>query len=214
MQKILKPNKKMLTAPTIWCIATILILCSCVHQEKTLPILGQRTIENGDTIYHKIRPFSFMNQDSQIIDNETLSGKIYVADFFFTHCPTICPKVTSQLKRVYDKYKDNPNVQLISFSLDPKRDTIGRLADYAAKLGVSSKKWSFLTGEKEKIWELASDYFSIAVDDEDAAGGINHSGRLILVDPQGRVRSYCQGTEEKSVDQFLKDIDVLLKEYH
>ncbi len=201
---------------TYFFIVTFLLffLASCAPEPKVLPILGERTIRQGDTTYHTIRSFSFYNQDGQIIDNESLQDKIYIADFFFTHCPSICPKVTTQLKRVYDKYEDVDQVHIVSFTLDPKRDSIGRLADYAQKLEVSTDKWSFLTGPKDSIWSLAADYFSVAVDDEDAAGGINHSGRLILIDKQGRVRSYCQGTEPKSVDDFLNDIDVLLKEYH
>lgn len=190
-------------------ISIIFFACQPKVSDK-LPIIGRLTVENGDTTYHTIRSFEFINQDSQIINNQILSKNVYVADFFFTHCPTICPKVTSQMLRIHDQFIKNDEVKLISFSLDPKRDTIGRLNDYATRLGVSSQKWDFLHGDKSEIYDLAEDYFSIALNDDEAPGGINHSGKLILVDKKGRVRSYCEGTVEEDVTKFMKDIELLL----
>jgi protein SCO1/2 len=137
---------------------------------------------------------------------------MYVSDFFFTHCPTICPKVTAQMLRVYNAFKDSNSVKLISFSIDPRHDTVGRLKEYANGLGVSAPKWNFMTGNKDTIYALARDYFNIATDDKDAAGGITHSGRIVLVDKKHHVRAFCDGTDAKDVDRFMKDVTALLSE--
>lgn len=179
---------------------------------QPLPVIGNREIVDGDTIYHTVPDFAFINQDSQWVSNETFAGKAYVVDFFFTHCPTICPKVAKQMKRVHDRFLEEDRLLLLAHSIDPKRDTIGRLKWYADNLGVESSKWHFVTGDKDSIYAIADDYFSIAIENSDAPGGFDHSGRLILIDPQRRVRSFCDGTDEKSVDKFMLDIDKLLLE--
>ncbi|MBK6621614.1 MAG: SCO family protein [Saprospirales bacterium] len=181
-------------------------------QNQPLPVIGNREIVDGDTVYHTVPDFAFMNQDSQWVTNETFAGKAYVVDFFFTHCPTICPKVAKQMKRVHDRFLEEDRLLLLAHSIDPKRDTIGRLKWYADNLGVESSKWHFVTGEKDSIYAIADDYFSIAIENPDAPGGFDHSGRLILIDPQRRVRSFCDGTDAKSVDKFMQDIDKLLRE--
>ena len=190
-------------------------LASCnVPNDKNqpLPVIGNREIVDGDTVYHTVPDFAFMNQDSQWVTNETFAGKAYVVDFFFTHCPTICPKVAKQMKRVHDRFLEEDRLLLLAHSIDPKRDTIGRLKWYADNLGVESSKWHFVTGVKDSIYAIADDYFSIAIENPDSPGGFDHSGRLILIDPQRRVRSFCDGTDAKSVDKFMLDIDKLLRE--
>jgi protein SCO1 len=181
-------------------------------KDARLPIIGNRDVVDGDTIYHTVPDFSFINQDSQIVNNQTFAGKAYVVDFFFTHCPTICPAVTKQMLRIHDQFKDDDRILLLAHSIDPKRDTIGRLKEYADGLGVSSSKWHFVTGEQDAIYSIADDYFSIAIENPDVPGGFDHSGRIILVDTQRRVRSFCDGTDPTSVDKFLKDIEILLRE--
>lgn len=195
-----------------FCVIVILAVYSCSKHAEKLPILGEREFVNGDTIYHTIRPFSFINQDSQVVTNANFKDKIYVVDFFFTHCPTICPKVTKQMLRIYDKYKDDGRVMQLAFSIDTRNDTVGRLKEYEKGLGVSSKKWHFVTGQLDSIYSIAADYYSIAKQDPDSPGGFNHSGRLILVDKKQRVRSFCDGTDANDVDRFMTDIDVLLDE--
>lgn len=195
-------------------IATALVSClqPGVDSSKTLPILGERQVVDGDTVYHKIPDFSFVNQDSQVVNNETFAGKIYVADFFFVSCPTICPTVTKQMLRIHDRFAEDDRLLLLAHSIDTKRDTVERLANYARNLGVTSDKWHFVTGDKDEILEIADDYFSIAIEDPDAPGGFDHSGRLILVDEDRHVRSFCNGTDPESVDRFMEDIDKLLAE--
>ena len=193
-------------------LLAIITICACNNKPAKLPILGEREFINGDTIYHTIRPFKFTNQDSQQVTNLSFKDKVYVVDFFFTHCPTICPKVTKQMLRIYDKYKTDDRLMLLAFSIDTRNDTIGRLKEYEKGLGVNSKKWHFVTGNQDSIYSIAADYYSIANTDKDSPGGFNHSGRLILVDKKQRVRSFCDGTDAKDVDRFMSDIDVLLDE--
>lgn len=183
-------------------------------KNQKLPYIGERLglTPTGDTIYPTIPDFRFINQNGDTVTNANFEGKIYVADFFFTHCPTICPKVTAQMLRVHDQFKDSSMVLLLSHSIDPKNDTVGRLREYAGKLGVVAPKWHFVTGAKDSIYGIADDYFSIAKESPDAPGGFDHSGRLILVDKNRRVRSFCDGTDAKDVDRFMENIQTLLRE--
>lgn len=191
----------------------LIILTSCVQQNKQLPIIGKKEIVNGDTIYHQIPDFEFINQDSQSVNNQTLASNIYVADFFFISCPSICPKVKKQMLRIYDKFEGNEMLKLVSHTIDPKRDTPGKLKQYSSNLGVNNDQWIFLTGDKDEILEIADDYFVIAYEDPDAPGGFDHSGKILLVDTKRHIRSFAEGTDPEDVDRLLKDIDVLLKEY-
>ncbi|MBK8492667.1 MAG: SCO family protein [Saprospirales bacterium] len=195
--------------------SALVLISACqipTNHPAPLPIIGERDVVDGDTIYHTVPDFAFVDQDSQLVTNETFAGKAYVVDFFFTSCPTICPKVTKQMLRIYDKFKDEDRLLLLAHTIDPKRDTVGHLKMYATNLGVESSKWHFVTGEKDALYEIADDYFSVAIEDPDVPGGFDHSGRIILVDPQRHVRSFCDGTDPESVDKFLKDIQVLLDE--
>ena len=177
-----------------------------------LPILGEMEIVNGDMVYHQIPDFTFVNQDSQTVTNASFAGKAYVADFFFISCPTICPKTTKQMLRIHDQFKANPELNLVAHTIDPKRDNVEALRNYAHNLGVASNKWHFLTGDKDELYEIADDYFSIAIEDPDAPGGFDHSGRLILIDENRHVRSFCDGTDPDDVDRFMEDIQNLLDE--
>ena len=193
-------------------VSLAFLACNSPGREQ-LPILGNFEVTNGDTAYHRIPEFRFVDQDSQSITNESFADRIYVADFFFTSCPSICPKVKKQMLRMYDVYKDNPNIAFLSHSIDTKRDTVGRLKLYATNLGVPSSFWHFVTGNKDSIFSIADDYFVAALEDPSAPGGFDHSGRLILVDRQGHIRSFCNGTDPAEVDEFMKDIDILLDEF-
>ena len=114
--------------------------------------------------------------------------------------------------RLYDRFEQEDNLVLLSHSIDTKYDTVERLKHYATNLEVKTEKWHFVTGDKDEIYDIADDYFSVAIENPDAPGGFDHSGRLILVDEGGRVRSFCNGTEPEDVDRFMDDIDVLLSE--
>ena len=192
-----------------------LVLHSCgAPDSSALPMLGNHNTVNGEVVYHSIRPFSFVNQDSAEVTNRTFTGKIYVADFFFTSCPTICPKVKKNMLRIYEQYAGRPELNFLSHSIDTKYDTVGRLKAYADNLNISSDRWHLVTGDKDEIYRIAEDYMSVAMEDPDAPGGYNHSGWIVLIDDQGRVRSYADGTDATAVDKFMLDIDWLLADVY
>ena len=198
----------------IFCFLIISMAIACQPRtDAKLPILGIPKIQkNGDTLFHTIPSFSFIDQDSNTVTNKTFEGKIYVADFFFTSCPSICPIMTKQMKRMYDYFKDENKLMFISHSIDTRHDSVPVLKAYSSKLNIDDKKWRFITGDKDEIHALANDYFNVAYEDQDAPGGYDHSGKIILVDPDGHIRSFCEGTDPESVDGFIKDIENLLKE--
>lgn len=187
----------------------------------TLPILGNKYVNEfeiegkivKDTVYHKIAEFSFINQEGKEVNNSTMEGKVYVADFFFTTCPTICPIMKTQMLRVYEKFNDEPDFMILSHTLDPRHDTPELLKDYASKIGVEDDKtWNFLSGDQEKIFEIGqTSYLTTAMSDKNEPGGILHSGAFVLVDQQGRIRAVYDGTKEEQVNRLMKDIPKLLK---
>jgi protein SCO1/2 len=197
----------------LYCFLAVLIWQCSPEGKRVLPILGERDVApNGDTIYRSIPPFLFTDQDSQAVNNASYEGKIYVADFFFIHCPTICPKVKANGLRIYEHFKNDPRIFQLSHSIDVKNDTVAALKRHADKLGISGPKWRLVTGDHDAIYGIADDYFSVATEDPESPGGFDHSGRLILVDKNRHVRSFCDGTDAKEVDRFIKDIEILLEE--
>ncbi len=197
------------------------ILSACnSNNDKPLPILGPRTpVETTvdgkltqDTVYHKIGSFSFLNQDSVTVSNADYDGKVYVADFFFTTCPTICPIMKTQMIRVYEHFKDNDQVKILSHSIDPDHDNVAVLHKFANQLGVQAPKWNFVTGEKQDIYRVGQESYMVsALEDPEAPGGFIHSGAFILVDQQGHIRGLYDGTKEDQVDRLINDIPKLLK---
>lgn len=194
------------------CSLFLLFACTNGANDRTLPILGNRDVVNGDTIYPTIPDFAFIDQDSQVVTNATFKDKIYVVDFFFIHCPTICPKVKANGLRIYKKYENDPRLMLLSHSIDTKNDTVAALKHHAEKLGIKSDRWRLVTGDHDQIYSIADDYFSVALENPDAPGGFDHSGRLILVDKNRHVRAFCDGTDAAEVDRFMQEIDLLLAE--
>jgi protein SCO1 len=202
-------------------LSIFLLFCLCVvfsgcqkKEEKPLPVYGERDVKGTDTIYHKISNFKFVNQDSAAVTNETFSGKIYVADFFFTSCRTICPVMKTQMLRVHDATKNDPEIMILSHTIDPAYDTVGLLRDFAERLGVKSDKWHFVTGEKDSIYNIAQkSYFATAMEDKSEPDGFIHSGAFLLIDKERRIRGKYDGTREEDVDRLLADIARLKKEY-
>jgi len=202
----------------------LIVLSSCNIGNDRLPIFGERTpvkkVVNGkeiiDTIYQTVPPFRFIDQDSNIVTNETFKNKIYIADFVFISCRTICPKMNVQMKRLYDIYKDNPEVLFLSHTIDPERDTLARIREYMTLNKAVSSKWHMVRGEEEEVLKIANQgYFSIAFKDslnKEPGQEYQHSGWMVLVDKLGRVRSMKDGTDQFQVDALVKDIGLLLKE--
>jgi protein SCO1 len=199
--------------------ALALLACEPNSHNSELPILGNRHTEakeiDGklitDTVYHTIANFSFQNQEGETITNADVKGKVYVADFFFTSCPTICPIMKTQMLRVYETYKDRPDFLILSHSIDPTHDTVSLLKDYSTRLGIENARiWHFLTGEQEHVFEIGqTSYLTTAMEDKDEPGGFLHSGAFVLVDQKGRIRGVYDGTKEDQVDKLIRDIPKL-----
>jgi protein SCO1/2 len=195
--------------------AFVAFLSGCSKKEEhKLPILGSREVEGNDTVYHTIAPFRFVDQDSSIVTNETFKDKIYVADFFFTSCRTICPIMKTQMVRVYDSIQNDNDVLLLSHTIDPKYDTVALLHDFAERLGVKSNKWHFVTGSQDSIYKIAqTSYFATALEDKTEPDGFIHNGAFLLIDKERRIRGKYDGTKEDDVNRLLEDIKKLRKEY-
>jgi len=192
---------------------TSLFIISCLPKEENLPIFGQREVVGTDTVYHTIAPFSFVDQDSVEITQATFKNKIYVADFFFTSCRTICPIMKSQMHRVYGVTKEMPDVLLLSHTIDPEYDTVALLHDFAERLEVESNKWHFVTGVKDSIYKIAqTSYFATAMEDKSEPDGFIHSGAFLLIDKLGRIRGKYDGTKEEDVNRLIIDIKRLRQE--
>ena len=198
-----------------------LALIACQSESKKLPIIGDRdTVEKivdgktvTDTIYPTIPSFEFLNQDSVLISNKNFDNKIYVANFFFTHCPSICPTMQRNLLKAYDKYKGNEGVAFLSHSIDFKYDHPYVLKSYATKLGVDNDQWQFVTGSKSAIYGISDKYLVFTKEDENVAGGYDHSGYLVLIDHNKHIRGVYDGTSDEETNKLLGDIDILLAEY-
>ena len=194
-------------------VFVFLVVLGC-QQEKKLPFLGPKVIgKQGDTLYHKIPDFKFLNQDSLWISQKDMAGKIYVADFFFTTCPTICPTMKTQLLRIYDKFAEDDRVRILSHTIDPEYDGVRVLKEYAKKLNIKSPRWNLVTGKKSDIYRLGEkSYMVTAQEDANEVGGFVHSGAFILVDQNRHIRGIYDGTKEEDVKHLIEDMTLLLKE--
>lgn len=192
---------------SLFLVGFMLFLFACTVKETKLPVLGSRTLVGTDTVYHTIAPFKFVDQDSAWVTNDSFKGKIYVADFFFTTCRTICPIMKTQMLRVYEATRDMPDVLILSHTIDPEYDTVELLHDFAKRLGVESKRWHFVTGVKDSIYKIAqTSYFASAMEDKTVPDGFIHSGAFLLIDKQKRIRGKYDGTVEEDVNRLIADI--------
>ena len=164
---------------------------------------------------HKIPPFSFKNQNDKTITNEHYNGKIQIADFFFTTCPGICPKLTKNMHSIQEYYKSDSNIRLVSFSVMPWVDKVEQLKNYSMANKIDSSKWNLLTGDKDEIYDLARNgYFT----DENYYKNQNksefiHTENFILVDHNGYIRGVYNGTIEFDVERLKRHISILKREY-
>ncbi len=172
---------------------------------------------------NKVPHFEFVNQDGEKISNDFYKNKVYVVEFFFTTCPTICPKMTKSMVRIQDKFYAYQDFGIVSFSINPTHDTPKILKAYAKSHGATMKNWNFLTGDQDKIYELANTGFTLfAGENSEAEGGFEHSGMFALVDKQGNIRSrlddygnpiaFYDGLNPEGVKMIMEDIEILLKE--
>jgi protein SCO1/2 len=186
---------------------------------KELPILGNHridTVSNADgskkidTIYHCIPPFKFVNQLGDTITEALVNGRVYVADYFFTTCQSICPIMSKQLDRVY---KARPEILILSHTVDPETDSSAQLLAYSKKFNADAKRWLFLTGTKPELYALARKGYLL--DAREGDGGTEdfiHTQNFALIDKKGRIRGYYDGTDSSAVNELITDIGFLLKE--
>ncbi|MGQ0827214.1 MAG: SCO family protein [Bacteroidota bacterium] len=186
---------------------------------RYLPIYGEKSYEskNGktDTAYHTIPNFSFTNQDGQTVTEKHFEGSVYVTDFFFTTCHSICPVMSSQMERVNAAFKNNTEVKFLSHTVDPEIDTVKQLKAYAIKYNADSKQWMFVTGDKKKLYGIArAGYLLNAEQGDGGPDDFIHTQNFALIDKDKRIRGFYDGTDSLEINQLIKDIDLLLKEYH
>lgn len=194
-------------------LSFVSFLFSCSTAEERLPVLGDPILVGGDTVYPTIKDFAFMDQDSNLVTNNTFENKVYVTDFIFLNCPSICPKMNENMLNVYRKFESNNNVLFLSHTIDPERDSISVLKRYARNLNVSADKWHFVTGNRDSIYNMAENsYFAQAYKDSLAPGGYAHSGGLLLIDRNRRIRGVYDGTDAIETKRLVNDLHKLLKE--
>lgn len=210
----------MKNSTTILMLLLLAVASACSRQNK-LPILGNRYTETRivdgkeitDTIYQQVPAFRLVNQEGDTVTEQLTSDKIYVADFFFTTCPTICPVMKKEMSRVYEEFSGMPDFMILSHTIDPEHDGVEVLKEYATGLGSDGIRWQFLTGNWDTIYHLAeTGYYASARPDSLEPGGFIHSGGFILVDKKKRVRGVYDGTSSLDVDKLIADIYILMDE--
>ncbi|HTM66179.1 MAG TPA: SCO family protein [Flavipsychrobacter sp.] len=178
------------------------------EQPKKLPVLGE-----GD---HKVRQFSFINQDGKTVTNKDVEGKTYVVEYFFTTCKGICPKMNENMSKVYQAFRGDKRVMILSHTVDPKKDTVAAMKEYSLRFDADPSQWMFLTGDKKELYDMARySYLVTATDDTgttDIQSDFIHTDRFVLVDGTGHIRGLYEGTNIGSVNQLIGDIKGLLQE--
>ncbi|HRG00722.1 MAG TPA: SCO family protein [Bacteroidia bacterium] len=182
---------------------------------RLLPYYGQKnSMKDGDTSYHTVKPFMFTNQYNEKVTEETVKGKIYVTDFFFTTCQSICPIMSGELERVYKQFSNREDILILSHTVSPEEDSVNVLMEYAKLHGVKDKKWLFLTGEKKHLYDMART--SYLLNAEEGNGDENdfiHTQNFALVDKERHLRGFYDGTDSLEVSRLITDINLLLEEY-
>ncbi|WP_396189170.1 SCO family protein [Flavobacterium sp.] len=218
-------KNKVFTVFFIALLVTIFFSIYSLMNRKDLPIITPRDVNPelvDSTVQHigykhTIAPFKFINQNGKVVTNKDYEGKIYVADFFFTSCQTICPKMTTNMTWLQKQIKNNPKVKLLSHTVFPDEDTVEVLKRYAKERGVIDSKWNLVTGKKEEIYKIArQSYLVVKTGKPEELYDMVHTENFVLVDQKGRIRGFYDGTlldEEKegvkNVKQLLEDIEFL-----
>lgn len=183
---------------------------------RTLPYFGKKNynVTFSDTTYHTVKPFCFKNQFNENVTEQTIAGKIYVTDFFFTTCESICPIMSTELERVYKAFYNNPNFLILSHTVEPEVDSVPVMLKYAKLHGVNNKQWLFLTGSKKALYTMARTSYllnnEVGNGDED---DFIHTQNFALVDYDKHLRGFYDGTDSAEVSRLIIDINLLLKEY-
>ncbi|WP_298484986.1 SCO family protein [uncultured Maribacter sp.] len=200
----------------------IYLFYTALTPKKTLPIY-QPAMVNAELVdstlqyvkkYHSIANFSLTNQNGETITQENYKNKIYIADFFFTTCPTICPIMTKNMGEIQSKIVKDTNVLLLSHSVTPDIDSVAQLKKYALEKGVIDTKWNLVTGSKKEIYELArKSYLAVKTDGDGGPYDMIHTENFILVDKEKRIRGFYDGTKTEDIEKLLSDLEILKKTY-
>ncbi|MFB9109642.1 SCO family protein [Flavobacterium gyeonganense] len=221
MKSLLYKYRKFFIILGVFSAITITLFYFALKPQKTLPIYNPADV-NPELVdstvqykskYHTIADFSFVNQNGDTITQKNYEGKIYVADFFFTTCGSICPKMTTNLADVQKAVLNNPKVMLLSHTVFPETDSIPVLKAYAIKHGVVDSKWNLVTGDKKEIYTMArKSYLAVKLGRPDQLYDMVHTENFVLVDQKRRVRGFYDGTDKEDMKRLLEDIDFLSKE--
>ena len=199
----------------------ISLFYNALKPKKTLPIYNPAMVNHelvDSTVqhiskYHTIADFYFVNQNGKTITQKEYEGKIYVADFFFTTCGSICPKMTTNLAEIQKAIRDNPKVMLLSHSVLPETDSVPVLKQYALKNGVIDSKWNLVTGDKKAIYTMArKSYLAVKLGRPEELYDMVHTENFVLVDTKRRVRGFYDGTKKEAIQRLIDDINFLLNE--
>lgn len=195
--------------------AFFLLLTSGKNNYKELEVYGPKIPKiSGDTIYHEIPAFNFKNFDRTEVTQNNFDNKIFVADFFFTSCPSICPKMSGQMQRVQKEFEEKDDVLLISFTVDPDKDNVETLGAYADEYNATPGKWFLVTGSKPALYDLArAGFFLTAIPGDGGPEDFIHSEMLVLIDKEKRIRGYYDGTDPHDVKRLIDEIKLLQNHY-
>ena len=203
-------------------IIIMLLFYRALQPKKSLAIY-QPSMVNPDLVdstlqhvkkYHTIADFSLTNQNGKNITQKDYKGKIYIADFFFTTCPTICPIMTKNMAEIQEVIKDDDDVRLLSHSVTPVIDSVPQLKKYALEKGVIDAKWNLVTGDKKQIYELArKSYLAVLTDGDGGPFDMIHTENFILIDKERRIRGFYDGTKTEEIDRLLQDLEILKTSY-
>ena len=199
----------------IFLICSIVFYFGCSQKKSSvlLPIYGEKKIIAGDTIYHQIASFNLTNQIGQVVNQNTTKNKIYIANFFFASCQSICPMMSNQLQEVQKAFLADDSVLILSHSVNPLHDTVAVLNNYADTYGAKTNKWHLLTGNKKQIYDLAkTSYLVNAFEDDGSPEGFLHSELFLLIDKKARIRGMYDGTNTAEVKKLIEDVKLLKQE--
>ncbi len=199
----------------IFLIYSIVFYFGCTQKKSSvlLPIYGEKKIISGDTIYHQIASFNLTNQIGQVVNQNTTKNKIYIANFFFATCQSICPMMSNQLQEVQKAFLADDSVLILSHSVNPLHDTVAVLSNYADTYGAKTNKWHLLTGNKKQIYDLAkTSYLVNAFEDDGSPEGFLHSELFLLIDKKSRIRGMYDGTNTAEVKKLIEDVKLLKQE--
>lgn len=199
----------------IFLIYSIVFYFGCTEKKSCvlLPIYGEKKIIAGDTIYHQIASFNLTNQIGQVVNQNTTKNKIYIANFFFATCQSICPMMSNQLQEVQKAFLADDSVLILSHSVNPLHDTVAVLSNYADTYGAKTNKWHLLTGNKKQIYDLAkTSYLVNAFEDDGSPEGFLHSELFLLIDKKARIRGMYDGTNTAEVKKLIEDVKLLKQE--